>query len=249
MYVRLGFSIAAHLEPDILIIDEALSVGDLRFTIRSFNRIAELLANGVSAVFVTHHLLQVQRLCSECMVLADGHPVAFGTPGDCVQAYTRSMSQANSETAHSLRTGERPDIIESYALQGADGLAPGELKSGDPVAFLVTMDTRGERLAPVHFEVRIWKQDQLVQVLDTAGFREWDTALHGRRTLRLELPAIVLAPGFYQLAFGLVTESRDRYIDWFGRHLALTVTGDTNSVAIVDTPYAVIVDSDDGAGA
>src|SRR6185369_465669 len=79
MNARLGFSIAAHLEPDILIIDEVLAVGDMWFQERAFGRIRELANSGIPVVMVSHQLDRIAELCTDCILLDRGEVVTRGT--------------------------------------------------------------------------------------------------------------------------------------------------------------------------
>jgi hypothetical protein len=87
MSARLGFAIAAHLDPEVLVIDEVLAVGDAVFQRRAMDRVAELVRRQIPVVIVTHQLEQVGALCTKALVLEYGHVVAQGPPGECVSAY------------------------------------------------------------------------------------------------------------------------------------------------------------------
>jgi lipopolysaccharide transport system ATP-binding protein len=90
MNARLGFSIAAHLDPEVLIIDEVLSVGDTEFQQRCVERMLGFRRAGVPIVFVSHNLAAIQALCSEAVLLERGHLVASGTPATVIERYLSS---------------------------------------------------------------------------------------------------------------------------------------------------------------
>jgi hypothetical protein len=87
MYVRLGFSIAAHLEPDILLLDEVLAVGDAAFQVKCLDRISELHRQGRTIVFISHDLASVERLCGRVLLLHRGQIVAAGPPREVITTY------------------------------------------------------------------------------------------------------------------------------------------------------------------
>ncbi len=91
MNARLGFSIAAHLEPDVLVIDEVLAVGDLSFQTRAFGRIREMTQSGIPVIMVSHQLDRVAELCSHVLVLKQGEVVAQGEAADAISTYVQQQ--------------------------------------------------------------------------------------------------------------------------------------------------------------
>lgn len=96
MYARLGFSIAAHVDPEILLVDEVLSVGDAVFRLRCEQRMRELVQGGTTLVFVTHNLEQMQSICRRAVVLEDGVRSFDGPAHEAVERYLIAMSRAYS---------------------------------------------------------------------------------------------------------------------------------------------------------
>jgi ABC-type polysaccharide/polyol phosphate transport system ATPase subunit len=119
MTARLGFAIAAHLDPEVLIIDEVLSVGDTSFQRKALERIAALVRTGIPVVIVTHQLEQVTALCTKALVLEYGNVVAHGAPAECVSAYlARSLVQ---------RTSGNPGIyVKTIELPAGSTVVSGE---------------------------------------------------------------------------------------------------------------------------
>ncbi len=94
MYVRLAFSVATHVDPDILVIDEALSVGDGAFARKSFDRIMELKNSGKTIIFCSHSLYQVEALCDRAIWLNHGKIEQIGTPAQAVVAYNEFLNRS-----------------------------------------------------------------------------------------------------------------------------------------------------------
>src|SRR5881392_3461572 len=92
MYVRLGFAVAVHVDPDILLIDEVLSVGDEEFSQKCIAKIQEMKFRGVTLVFVTHQLDQVRTLCDRALWLDRGEQKAIGDPVRVVDDYLQDVS-------------------------------------------------------------------------------------------------------------------------------------------------------------
>ena len=91
MHLRLAFAVAAHLEPEILIVDEVLSVGDLAFQEKCLGRMDAVAAEGRTILFVSHNLVAVQHFCQRCLLLSGGRKIAEGPPGDVIDTYTQGV--------------------------------------------------------------------------------------------------------------------------------------------------------------
>jgi hypothetical protein len=94
MNARLGFSVAAHLEADVLVIDEVLAVGDAAFQRRAFDRMKAMVGRGVPAVVVSHQLERIASLCNSAILLTKGRIAFQGAPAECIAAYARHQSVA-----------------------------------------------------------------------------------------------------------------------------------------------------------
>lgn len=122
MNARLGFAIAAHLEPDVLIIDEVLSVGDLAFQTRAFGRMREVVGSGIPVVVVSHQLERITELCTEAILLRRGQVVARGAPVDCVRAYV--AAETSGAASAECRAG--PFRLEPLRVAGGARVASGD---------------------------------------------------------------------------------------------------------------------------
>lgn len=95
MYVRLAFAVAAHLEPDVLIVDEVLAVGDVEFQKKCIGKIKEVAGGGRTVLFVSHNMEAVKNLCSRALLLEHGRIVEDGTPTEVIAAYLSRKSSAD----------------------------------------------------------------------------------------------------------------------------------------------------------
>lgn len=145
MQARLGFSIAAHLEPDVLVVDEALSVGDESFQRKAFVRVRELVKRQIPIVVVSHQLDAVQSLCTHAMLLDRGTVVCTGTPGECIRTYLGGLAAAVTSS------DDAPVRIESLTLSSP------AVASGDTLATSlagVVRDGRKAGRASVRVRIR-----------------------------------------------------------------------------------------------
>jgi homopolymeric O-antigen transport system ATP-binding protein len=166
MNARLGFSIAAHLEPDVLIIDEVLAVGDVAFQQRCFDRMEQFRRDGAAIVFVSHHLDAVQRLCQRALLLDAGRATCIAPVADVVFEYMRQGRQ--NETA----------------------------AAGAPVSVVVTPDARSTERALVpgdriRFSVSVSLQEAVESA--TVGVVVWEVA-RGLYVYGVASDAIGMAP-------------------------------------------------------
>ena len=121
MEARLGFAIAVHLEPEVLLVDEVLSVGDAAFQARAFEKVAELVRRHIPVVVVSHQLEAITALCSQALLLDRGRVLKQGTPQECVTAYLHGITGVRS-----LSSGEGAVRIEAVQL-GSEAVASGEM--------------------------------------------------------------------------------------------------------------------------
>ncbi len=112
MYARLGFSVAAHVEPDVLIVDEVLSVGDYLFQQKCFERMNEVLAGGATGVFVSHNLRAVATMCERSLLLERGRVIEIGPSNDVIRSYLSRSQEARG------RDPERDLLITDVTVTG-----------------------------------------------------------------------------------------------------------------------------------
>ncbi len=152
MYVRLGFAVAVHVDPDILLIDEVLSVGDEEFSQKCVAKIQEMKYRGVTLMFVTHQLEQVRNLCDRALWLDHGEAVAVGDPVRVVDSYLQQV--AGSRTAQGVVVSttavpapETEAPAEEGAASGRDSLEEERWGSGEVILRRVALvDDQGREL-------------------------------------------------------------------------------------------------------
>jgi lipopolysaccharide transport system ATP-binding protein len=142
MYVRLAFAVAAHLEPEILVVDEVLAVGDAEFQRKCLGKMGEVASGGRTVLFVSHNMAAVRNICSRSLLLRNGQLMRDAPTDDVVDAYVEESAQNMAG-----RTTKR--IHEGFTLERV-GLQPNRIASGDPatIEFEFTA-TRRVRLSDV----------------------------------------------------------------------------------------------------
>ncbi len=187
MNARLGFAIAAHLEPEALLIDEVLSVGDYRFQHRAFKRLQEVVSRGVPVVVVSHQLERVVELADEAILVVDGQVAESGRPEDVVNAYVEG-SLSDQETRAPV------------ALDGITSPEPGPIPSGARLPLRLDGRLTGVGSPEeVSVGVRVWAlpEEHLVFAVNTWAC-EIDLPDTGSFRLDVEL-AMNVGPGLYRV--------------------------------------------------
>jgi lipopolysaccharide transport system ATP-binding protein len=121
MYMRLAFSVAAHLEPEILLVDEVLAVGDAQFQAKCLGKLSEVVEGGRTVLFVSHNLPAIERLCTSAIVLREGRIDFAGTPGKAIAAYLQSGRQSSYAWQRSVPPPQPQPHFERAVLCQADG--------------------------------------------------------------------------------------------------------------------------------
>ncbi len=248
MYVRLGFAVAVHTDPDILLVDEVLAVGDEAFAHRCLARIEELLAAGKSLLFVSHGLDLVDTVCDRVLWLDKGQPRELGSPRRVVDAYRASVAEAEGrihrdahqeaaiepvdEEGEPLRWGSREaEITGVRLLAGPAGEERYHLTSGEAAVFEIAAESR-RPLADFVFGVKI-ETPRGVEVWGTntelAGLEP--SRFAGVATVRLELPECRLAPGEYTADVAVHAKDGAPY-DYRRRFLAFTVASAERGIGV-----------------
>ena len=130
MFLRLAFSLATAADPDLLIVDEALAVGDQRFQSKCLRRIEAFRAGGGSLVFCSHNLFQVKKLCAQVLWLDGGHVRMAGSAAEVCDAYADAMRETRTAEELGPVTGERLLHVGDVTLRDAKGQEASEFRTG-----------------------------------------------------------------------------------------------------------------------
>jgi lipopolysaccharide transport system ATP-binding protein len=157
MNARLGFAIAAHMSPDVLIVDEVLAVGDYRFQGKAYERIGDMVRRRLPVVIVSHQLERIAMLCNNCLLLDRGRIIKRGRPDECIAHYL------NTATHHGEREVESP-----FQITGLDVEPKSAVRSGEWIRLKLRGETPG-LVAPHHqlvLRVRSLQNAQILHAID-----------------------------------------------------------------------------------
>jgi lipopolysaccharide transport system ATP-binding protein len=214
MYVRLGFSIAAHLEPDILLVDEVLAVGDAEFQMKCLARIDEMRRRGITIIFISHDLTAVQKLCDQAILLEKGCVAAIGPPSVVIADYHRRLTTAeiSRDRFHAIAC-EGVLKITNLMLWDVQRPEATSLKTGDPLAVSIRYSA-ARRLDGVVFEITYYSNDAKT-VLSTARTETGVSIMPPGGVVSFECPELGFRPGSYYVQAVARLASSGDVIDWW----------------------------------
>ncbi|REJ78553.1 MAG: ABC transporter ATP-binding protein [Acidobacteria bacterium] len=233
MYVRLAFAVAAHLESEILIVDEVLAVGDAAFQKKCIGKMEEVgKRDGRTVLFVSHNMSSVHSLCKRGILLDNGNMAFDGPVKECVAEYSK-QSVLEDAAEHLKEVGSRSVRISGVKVNGElssmVGLGEGfdvtvRIQAAglkDPVLFLIVENMTGQQV--IHD--RVAGRDIGLEFVD------------GSRKLRLKVPELWLSPGVYSLYFKMISFDGPNAGRSESERILLEVEGkSTNSVRSVLLP-------------
>jgi lipopolysaccharide transport system ATP-binding protein len=207
MYMRLGFSVAAHIQSDVLLLDEVFAVGDEQFQRKCFGKIAEFKRRGGTILFVSHDAQAVERLCDRAVLLRQGEVAFDGSTRDAIAAYRRLLAEdANpEELGAGLREwGSGEARIVSAQLLDDDGDERGQFAAGEAATVRLVVAAEAS-VAPPRVSVELRDDGGLVlgTVAHETALLGWNGGA-GEREVRFRLASLPLADGHFHLRLALL---------------------------------------------
>lgn len=213
MQVRLAFSVAAHLEPEILIIDEVLAVGDAEFQKKSLGKMSSVARQGRTVLFVSHNMAAIRNLCTRGLLLRDGRIAEDGEVGQVVRSYMESVSSVPEQTGErrwrDVTRAPGDPVAKLLAVRACDvaGRTHAQFNVQDEWSLEIefAVFSEGHRI-----NVNLYFYDEAGALLFVAGDFQIDRWQHAPRPLglhrsRCAIPANLLNEGRIRILVGLVT--------------------------------------------
>jgi lipopolysaccharide transport system ATP-binding protein len=200
MNARLGFAIAAHLDPDVLVIDEVLAVGDVQFQAKCVERMKSLLASGIPLVFVSHNLSAVVDLCTRALLIEKGTIRFDGSPAEAVSEFRRHRRDASDEDEGQE---DRPIRITDVRLLHGDREASSLFVTGRPLTVQVGYHATRPIVRP-QVAVDVHNADGVYCAGINTRMDDRDLGvLEGSGRIELAIPRLWLLPGAYSISVGI----------------------------------------------
>jgi lipopolysaccharide transport system ATP-binding protein len=214
MKVRLAFAVAAHLEPDILVIDEVLAVGDTEFQKKCLGAMASFGSSGRTVMFVSHNLAAVQALCRRGILLEQGTLTFDGSVDQALQRYIETLKGNGGSDGSAKELESNGFVLETLEVRGGGTGYDGLVRSGCPCS--VSFSVRGAAALPAVI-ANVWVSggfgERLLLLSSRLAGINLRVFTHGL-ACEIHVPRLMLMPGHYQLNAALYTSSGEEMAAW-----------------------------------
>lgn len=250
MKLRLAFGVLAQLEHELLIVDEALAVGDLAFQVRCLDRVREMRRSGTALVFASHNLNQVVAECDQAVWLDHGRVRELGPSGAVVAAYREagrletlartpdvSDAEGGELTLNVNRWGSQELLAQDVVIQGPTGLEASEIEAGASLSVSLDLVPQRDGIEDVNVQVSIFRvsDDVLCAECSSMGaLRLRDVS--ERTSVRLDIERLDLAPQAYVLDVGVYPGDWEYAYDFHWHAYPLQITGDRGGEGLMQLP-------------
>jgi homopolymeric O-antigen transport system ATP-binding protein len=240
MYVRLAFAVAAHLEPQILIVDEVLSVGDLEFQKKCLGKISEVASGGRTVLFVSHNLSAVRRLCSLAFLLDHGRLIFSGEVAAVISRYVGNTGELESGVFELVgRNRQGSDQVRVERLSFANHLARASLQVFDDIDLTFHLSAENPRDM---IDASPWILFRNMTGDDVMMIMQKDSAerLPASSSIEVSLSTKnILSPGRYSIACGVFGHGKEIW-DWVDNAGFLDVEADIKGLGSYDSRLGMV---------
>jgi lipopolysaccharide transport system ATP-binding protein len=239
MQMRLAFAVAAHVEPDVLLVDEVLAVGDMRFQLRCLDRIRRMRNEGTSILFVSHNLAAVTGLCDTAVCLADGRIQEIGDPRQVQETYKRLLLSTGAPAVEGEATApaDGPVRIAQVRILDGEGQECRTFRTGEPLVVRIEYEARQPIPNPI-FGVALYAEDGTYVYGPNTRFDNWSLpSIEGCGAIEYRINALNLLAGAYLLTVGILEESMVTFYDAHDRRYRFEVISDRPDQGMVYLPH------------
>ena len=240
MYARLGFAVAVNVDPEILLVDEVLSVGDEAFQRKCLDRIKQFQRDGRTILLVTHAPDLVRQICNEVAVLDHGQLVTMGEPGDAVRIYRETLAAKGQAIPEELTRGPHAvvnglEILDVRANPESDPY----VRSGDPMSITVAVDTDGPVDDVVVAFGIVDQNGVVVHGTNTEVLGADLDTISGPTSIRFDIDGVHLLDGLYTVNVGAHTHDGGVLYSQRDQALTFNVQSGTRAEGVVSLPIRV----------
>ncbi|MFM4746800.1 ABC transporter ATP-binding protein [Aeromonas veronii] len=233
MYVRLAFSVAVHIEPEILIIDEALAVGDIRFQMKCLQHMEGLKARGTTILFVSHSPEQVKRFCNKAIWLDSGKVKAIGSSSEICDQYKDYMAVGKtSDSSNNTTSTIEPSSIPAKIV--TRGLDHSVLKPGDSITLTIEYEVFDEKIDGLLIGTAIYTLNRIYVFGPNTYLDKIEIPnTKGRHKIEYHISSIPLLPGSFSFDIGLFSDKGLVNFDYISSAEEFTIKDEYNNEGLV----------------
>lgn len=237
MYIRLGFAVAINVDPDILIIDEVLAVGDESFQRKCLDRINEIQASGKTIIFVTHNVEVTKEICSRVVMLDQGSVIKEGAPRSVVSFYHQFMEKEEEGTER----GSKEIQVTAVDLLDAQGNPTTNFYTGQPMKIRV------------HYQANEPVADPIFgfSIDDYRGFTAYGTntrlkgidigTVTGEGVIEFNLKSLPMLEGKYFISVAIHGKEEHLVYHWLDQHLSFNMHSEADDAGLLHIPCDIMV--------
>jgi lipopolysaccharide transport system ATP-binding protein len=218
MYVRLAFAVAAHMEPEVLLVDEVLAVGDAAFQKKCLGKMGEVAKQGRTVLFVSHNMAAIENLCGGAVLLDRGQVIRRGKPPETIQSYLTEILQPMIEGVRLAERGDRSGNgrirLTGFRVEDGKGAALTAVRSGMEVTFVFSYEcpsNPGESDVDVGFSIHLMNQQPLFILYSSFVGQQFEH-VPASGEVRCRLSDLPLAPGRYLVGARVMVKGQEA--DW-----------------------------------
>jgi len=248
MRVRLGFSIAMFIKPDILILDEVLSVGDYAFQTKSLERVAEIREKAGGVIFVSHNVNQLRRLCSKCLLLEHGKAVLYGDAAEVIEEYMLRQVAMTADSKRKRSVGLDDDEavrLLSWGIEQSGAGTKGTLAMG-PFQVWYTIQIN-EKQSALSLDVSLFNE-AMQPIVDFMQPCPELSGVTGVYTISIDYPHIPLSARQYFPYISVVDQNSLRKIVKFLDPVGFSIGGKLTGRGMLAPDVTVNIEPGDYAG-
>jgi lipopolysaccharide transport system ATP-binding protein len=231
MYLRLAFAVAAHLEPDILLVDEVLAVGDAQFQKKCLGKMGQVAQQGRTVLFVSHNLAAISSMCKTIIVLESGRLKLKGPTAQAIDYYQSTLNAQEDESNDFL---PRSAARFRNPMIAPDHQAETSIQSGEPFSACIDLIVGKEFVGYDLFCILMDSLGNIVVHAHTDNRSFHHALAPGALKVKVSFPSLWLKPGLYSLHFKLIGAALDgEKIRLLSDHVPLSVSGEAAGEALL----------------